>query len=375
MVPGLYIHVPFCRTRCPFCDFAITTKLSPMAEWEAALGHEMELRAHEATAPFDTVYFGGGTPSLLAPEVMALIFESLHRHFLITEDAEITLEANPGTLGLEEYSRLVKLGVNRLSLGIQSFDDEDLQFLGRDHTARESVDAFEYARTAGVENITIDLIHGLPERTTEHWEDQIDTACRLGPNHISNYALTYEPGTSMTQKRDRGEITPATDTLSAELFRIGQERLGQAGYEQYEVSSFASMPKYESRHNKKHWQGHPYFGFGPSAHSYRDQRRSWNVKAVRTYIDKLSRSELPVEDVEDLDGEQRRIERLFLGLRWRGGVALDRFAAEFGEDLRVSRADQIRSLLEQGFAVADGGPLRLTRSGLARADAIVRELS
>lgn len=373
--PGLYIHVPFCRKRCPFCDFAITTDLSRVTKWEDALIREIALRSDDWPAPFDTVYFGGGTPSLLPAERIEKLLASMRQRLRIAEDAEVTLEANPGTLSQEDYARLVDAGVRRLSLGIQSFDDDDLVLLGRDHDVQESRDAFAFARAAGMDNITVDLIYGLPGRDADHWTDQIRQCVALDPDHVSAYALTYEPGTPLTRQKERGELDAISESLSSDLFDLTVRQLAEHGFDQYEVSSFASGIAFESRHNKKHWCGVPYLGLGPSAHSFRDGRRWWNHRNVSEYADTLARGELPVAEVEDLTVDQRRLEALFLGLRWRAGVDFARFDREFGLDLRTSKSEVIDQLVRDGLAHEDDNCLRLSRSGLARADAIARKLT
>jgi oxygen-independent coproporphyrinogen-3 oxidase len=343
--------------------------------WETALLLEIELREPDWRGTFDTVYFGGGTPSLLAAQSLERLLASLGRHFDIAIDAEVTVEANPGTLSRDDYAQLTAAGVNRLSLGIQSFDDDDLVFLGRDHNVRESLDAYKFARAAGIENITVDLIYGLPARTSAHWADQLQQCVSLRPDHVSAYALTYESGTALTRQKERGDFEAVSEELAADLFDITVRQLALGGLDQYEVSSFASRPERESRHNKKYWCGASYLGLGPSAHSFHDGQRWWNLRNVTDYVAALERSELPLAEAETLTPEQRRIETLFLGLRWRKGVDLDRFDREFGEDLRSKYSDVVEQLLQDGLALEVDSHLRLSPAGLARADSIVRRLS
>jgi oxygen-independent coproporphyrinogen-3 oxidase len=281
--PGLYIHVPFCRRRCPFCDFAITTDLSHVNAWETALLLEIELREPDWRGTFDTVYFGGGTPSLLAARSLERLLASLGRHF--------------------------------------------------------------------------------------------EQCVSLRPDHVSAYALTYESGTALTRQKERGDFEAVSEELAADLFDITVRQLALGGLDQYEVSSFASRPERESRHNKKYWCGASYLGLGPSAHSFHDGQRWWNLRNVTDYVAALERSELPVAEAETLTPEQRRIETLFLGLRWRKGVDLDRFDREFGEDLRSKYSDVVEQLLQDGLALEVDRHLRLSPAGLARADSIVRRLS
>jgi oxygen-independent coproporphyrinogen-3 oxidase len=372
---GIYIHVPFCRRHCPFCDFAITTDLSGMEGWLSGLEAEMELRAADWDLAFDTLYFGGGTPSLLPVAAVGQLRERVGARFRLEAGAEVTLEANPGTLGPGEFQGLLERGVNRLSLGIQSFDDGDLRFLGRDHSVAESRETFDRARREGFENITVDLIYGLPGRTQDHWAAQIDSAAELGTDHISAYLLTYEPGTPLTRSRDRGEVAEIDEGEAQELFIFTAERLARAGYRQYEVSSFARSAGFRSRHNRKYWEGAPYLGLGPSAHSYRDSRRSWNTPRLKDYLEALARGEDPAAGSEVLGPGERKLERLALALRTTEGLDLGGFQAEFGLDLEARGFAVLGELRREGLLIQEGPLLRPTLRGLALADEIALRLA
>jgi putative oxygen-independent coproporphyrinogen III oxidase len=383
---GLYIHVPFCRKRCPFCDFAITTALSNMEAYLDALEREMDLRAPAWDLPFDTVYLGGGTPSVLAPGMIARILEGVRGRFRIERGAEVTLEVNPRDFQPADFERLLAAGANRISLGIQSFDDAALTFLGRDHTVEDSLDSYRAARAAGFDHISIDLIYARPGATA--WAAEIDRAGELGPEHISAYQLTHEPGTAMTRRVERGEIAALAECEARDLLIFTGERMAAAGYLHYEVSSFPRSLELESRHNRKYWEGAPYLGLGPSAHSYRDPERWWNVPRLPEYLAALADGggaaagatrgppgDGPVLGREVLGRAEKRLERLFLGLRTARGVDLGAFRDEFAEDLAAARREALEDLLSGGLAALDAGFLRLTPRGLALADEIAMSLA
>jgi oxygen-independent coproporphyrinogen-3 oxidase len=389
MPAGIYIHVPFCRKRCPFCDFAITTDLANMAAYLDALEREMDLRSESWDLPFDTVYLGGGTPSVLETGMIARILEGVRRRFRVEAGAEVTLEVNPGDLGPGDFRRLRAAGINRISLGIQSFDDAALTFLGRDHTVKDSLDSFRNARAEGFDHISIDLIYARPGSTREEWAAEIERAAELSPEHISAYQLTHEPGTAMTRRVERGEITALSDGEGRDLLLFTRERMAAAGYLQNEVSSFPRSLQLESRHNRKYWEGAPYLGLGPSAHSYRDPERWWNVPRLPDYLASLAGGPPapavsaatgpvrrgPVLGREVLGRKEKRLERLFLGLRMARGVDLGAFRDEFDEDLLAVQRNSLEDLCSRGLAVLEGGFLRLTPQGLALADEIAMILS
>ena len=371
---GLYIHVPFCSVRCPFCNFSITTRLDERERWMDALETEMSIRAPEWPELFDTVYFGGGTPSLLTPRVTDRLLTRLRSAFRISSDAEVTIEMNPGDLAADDLGSLRTSGVNRLSLGVQSFDDNDLRFLGRDHTADASLRSFRDAREVGFDNVSVDLLWGLPLRTRSRWLAQIERAAELEPEHVSAYCLTYEPGTELTRRLEAGEFPRPTEGESAEVFLTTRQALQDAGYAQYEVSSFSRSERYRSRHNRKYWEGASYLGLGPSAHSYRDPRRFWNAPSVREYMRRIESGGDATAEEETLSDDQKRLERLFLSLRTIRGLSLDSFAEDFDADLRVTRRSLLDTLVREGLATIEGDRLSLTPTGLANADAIASRL-
>jgi oxygen-independent coproporphyrinogen-3 oxidase len=307
--------------------------------------------------------------------MIARVLEGVRRRFPIERGAEVTLEVNPRDFQPADFEKLLAAGANRISLGIQSFDDAALIFLGRDHTVEDSLESFRAARAAGFDHISIDLIYARPGVTREEWAAEIDRAAELGPEHISAYQLTHEPGTAMTRRVERGEIAALAEGEARDLLIFTGERMAAAGYLHYEVSSFPRSLELESRHNRKYWEGAPYLGLGPSAHSYRDPERWWNVPRLPDYLAALAAGGDPVLSREVLDHAKKRLERLFLGLRTAPGVDLGAFRDEFAEDLVAARRATLEEIISGGLATLEDGFLRLTPRGLALADEIAMSLS
>ncbi|MBU1707928.1 radical SAM family heme chaperone HemW [bacterium] len=309
--------MPFCRRRCPYCDFYKKVPHSGELETFSTL-LEKELIAHAASAPFSnldvsSVYFGGGTPSLHPPNDITNLLNTIRRLWPVNIDAEITLEANPGTIGLNEMETLLSGGVNRLSLGIQSFSDRKLKLLFRDHDARESQTSFKLARRAGFKNISVDLIYGLPGETIDEWQRDLDEVLDLAPEHVSLYNLEYHEGTPFSRWRDSGKLVPLDDETELELYLAASEKLTRAGFEHYEISNFA-RPSFRSHHNLHYWTGNPYLGVGPSAHSYDGKRtRFENPADLVDWEANLRKSEV-------LTDEQYLLEWLSLRLRLSDGL-------------------------------------------------------
>jgi len=363
---GIYVHVPFCRQRCHFCSFKITTHRDFENGWFDGVLKETDLRAPDwIDRDFDSVYFGGGTPSLVAAERITAILTKLRETFRIGNDSEITLEVNPGDLEPVDLESLRAAGVNRLSIGVQSFDDGDLKFLTRHHSGKEGADAIRWAKEAGFECLTIDLLYGIPGRRVDGWKAQIDRAAAFEVEHVSAYLLSIEPGTPFGAWKKRGALRSLSEEDEREMFLITRDLFREAGYEPYEVSSYAREPNFESRHNRKYWECAPYLGLGPAAHSYDGALRSWNEAATRTYAARLAAGEDPVAGSETLSAEDRRLERLFLGLRTARGVP---------RDLVGERRETVEQLLADGLAVFRGDSFVLTDEGFAVADAIAAHL-
>jgi oxygen-independent coproporphyrinogen-3 oxidase len=364
--PGLYVHVPFCQSKCPYCDFYSITDLSLIQDWPAALEKEAVLY-RDQFGVFDTLYLGGGTPSLLSPGQLEAMLTALRQHFLFSSDAEITLEANPDDLSREKLAAYRDLGVNRLSVGVQSFNDQDLAFLGRRHTARQAVQALEWARTAGFDNLSLDLMYALPGQTKGGWRQTLETALSFQPEHLSCYQLTVEGCTPLAARQARGEFQAAGEESEGALFLLTSEFLADRGYLHYEISNFAQGEENCCRHNPKYWQHIPYLGLGPGAHSFKDGLRWWNYSDLKRYSTALAAGAAPVAGRESLTPEQLRLETLYLGFRTRRGVALEDLhpycnwkaaLAELAEAGLVEVVQGRARPTRQGFLVADGLPLR-----------------
>ncbi len=319
---GLYIHVPFCRSKCPYCHFYSTTSLDLIPDWLEAVKKEALLYRSLFTS-FDTVYFGGGTPSLLSPPALGDLLEFFRNRFCLSEDCEITLEANPGDLDRETTRDFRKTGINRLSLGVQSFSDEELTFLGRRHGVPDAVRAIEAARSAGFDNLGIDLIFGIPGQTGSRWQDALTSALSFQPEHLSAYQLTPEEGTPFGNEVTQGRLRLWEEEEFVQSYLEASRILESRGYLHYEVSNFARGENRISRHNRKYWQQVPYLGLGPSAHSFLNQRRWWNPASLEEYLDRLRGGQKPVGGEEVLSPDQMRLESLLLGFRNREGVAVD----------------------------------------------------
>jgi oxygen-independent coproporphyrinogen-3 oxidase len=375
---GLYLHIPFCRTKCPYCDFFSSTNLERLPAIVDALAREAQLRATDALF-FDTIYFGGGTPSLLAGRMVARLLALLRECFHILPGTEITLEANPGSLTPARLDTYREAGVNRLNIGVQSFQKANLGMLGRSHSAAQSRAAIANARSAGFTNIGLDLIYGLPGQTAATWRRDLDTALATDPDHLSCYLLTFEAGTRFEIRRRRGELLPLAADTQAALFQMTRSHLAAAGYPAYEISNFArdtapDGPDLRSRHNLKYWNHHPYLGLGPAAHSYRHPQRSWNEKRLQRYLECIEKGERPLAASERLTTEQARIEALYLGLRQTRGLDSEAYARRFGESFATGFDRPLRDLIEGGQMVWDAPYYRLTEAGFAVADGVVAHL-
>jgi len=363
-LPGLYAHVPFCRAKCPYCDFFSLPAPKLVPDWLDAVELEAARFADWRETPFDTLYIGGGTPTFLPDEALGRLFDRMHRAFDFTPDAEVTVEANPEDLTPDKATLLKELGANRLSLGVQAFDPEALAFLGRRHGLEETYRSIDAARSAGFNNLGLDLIYGRPGQTVEAWTRELTRAVSFKPEHLSCYMLTFEPRTVFGRMKEQGRIIPPDEEQSRELFLATSNFLTGQGYEHYEVSNFAWGAANRSRHNQKYWRRVPYLGLGPSAHSFRDEQRWWNVSSVRKYGRALAEGASPETGRERLDPEQRALERLYLGLRTSEGVALDEAAGWAGFEAGLAAA------IGQGLVEAREGRVIPTREGLLVSDSL-----
>jgi len=370
---GIYIHIPFCVQKCPYCDFYSTTDLSQMQALTAALALEIRMRGSRELRA-DTLYIGGGTPSILDVDHITILLDSARRWFDILPDTEITLEVNPGTVDLEDLKAYRTAGVNRLSIGVQSFEDQHLQFLGRIHTADQAVRTITRSREAGFDNIGLDLIYGIPGQTKASWTADLAHALAFEPEHLSCYMLTFEPGTPMDRRRTAGQIMPLDDSAAGELFDTTQKVLAAGGYGWYEVSNYARSRRYRSRHNQKYWSFTPYVGIGPSAHSLTGNCRSWNYSSLEQYIRKLNAGVLPIESEEALTEEQQMIESVYLGLRQDGGIDLAAFNERHHHDFRDLFEDTIDRLQKEACLKISPTRCSLTPKGMRFLDSIVSML-
>jgi oxygen-independent coproporphyrinogen-3 oxidase len=368
-IPGLYIHIPFCLRKCPYCDFYSVTALVKLPPFLAALNAEMELYRGEF-APFDTIYIGGGTPSLLAPHELAKILARVRENFPVLPDTEITLETNPADMDEASFAAVRGMGVNRLTIGCQSFDQTALAFLGRRHTAEQAENAITAARRAGFTNIGVDLIYGIPDQGIAAWRATLERCLAYRPEHLSCYQLTVEDGTLLGERCRTAAFSLPDEELAREFFLQTAELLEEAGYVHYEVSNFARSMAFASRHNQKYWDHTPYLGLGPGAHSFAPNRRWWNYRSLDRYLDALAGGERPVEGVECLTEEQLRLEAFYLGLRTKQGICLQNYAHRYHVDLTAQKKDSLSILQTQGLITIEGGYLHPTRAGLAVADSL-----
>jgi oxygen-independent coproporphyrinogen-3 oxidase len=323
----------------------------------------------------DTIYIGGGTPSVLTPNEIGEILDSVHHHFSICPDVEITLEANPGTISARSLSDYRRCGVNRINIGVQSFSDHNLRFLKRIHRADDAVAAIVGAREAGFDNIGADLIYGIPGQTPADWRYDLQRCIELGPEHISCYMLTYETGTPLTQDLKQKRFKALGQELVAELFRATVECLCRNGYAQYEISNFARSVtakdgRYRSRHNQKYWTFAPYLGFGPSAHSFMEPVRYWNRRSVKKYINRLEAGKLALEDSEVLTTEQQLIETIYFGFRTLEGISLDRFNRKFNLDFLGTFGSVVKEFEEKRLLQVEKDRCFLTSAGMLFLDSI-----
>ncbi len=371
MLEGLYVHIPFCPQICPYCAFASLRGEDHMHErYIAALCREIEQHAHLRPAePLKTVFFGGGTPSQIDPLLLGRVLTTAAGVFGIADDAEITVEANPGTVDLHKFARLRQLGINRLSLGVQSFDDAALKILGRVHGAAEAERAFRQARDSGFDNLSIDLIFSVPFVAEEAWKNSIKKTIELAPEHVSAYALSIEEGTVFARRQSEGRFSSLDEEQDAQQYEWVGERLTNAGYVQYEVSNFSRPGKY-SRHNWSYWTGAQYLGVGLSAHSYVEGRRFWNVRDLYDYVERCERAESAQEACEYIDATTARRERFWLGLRTNLGVEL-----HIDEERRLRSAPGFALLSSSGHWAIREGRLLLSARALALADALAVEVT
>lgn len=370
---GIYLHIPFCKTRCAYCDFYSTTREELKSNYINALCKELRNRhAYLQGETIETIYLGGGTPSQLGEADFRQIFATIEEVYGMKDCKEITLEANPDDLTESYVEMLATLPFNRVSMGIQTFDDNTLKLLNRRHTALQAKEAVGRLRKHGFQNISIDLIYGLPGETEEQWMNDLQQAVSLKPEHISAYHLTYEEGTPLYRLLMADKIEEVNEEDSVHYFEMLMDYLKASGYEHYEISNFA-LPDKHSRHNSSYWHGVPYLGCGPSAHSFDGHSRQWNIASLEAYIDGMKNGD-SIFELEELDIPTRYNEAIMTGLRTSEGVNLDRMASAFGAEYRDMCMKNAAPFLRNGKLILSDNYLKLSREGIFISDGIISEL-
>ena len=371
---GLYIHIPFCAKKCRYCDFYSTTDLAKSNLFLTALEREMAL-ARQIAPVCDTLYIGGGTPSVLDAAALSRMIDRALRHFSIRYGAEITIEVNPATVTLEDFRRYRQTGVNRLSIGIQSFSDKNLRCLGRMHSSGQGLSCIEQARRAGFDNIGLDLIYGLPGQDQANWLTDLSRAVQIGAEHLSCYLLTRESGTPLDMEILKGRIHLPAEAEVRSLFETTSEYLTTHGYFHYEVSNFARQADddgcdWKSRHNQKYWTFEPYIGLGPSAHSFLAPKRHWNHRHLDQYLEDLRQGKLPISGKENLTQEQMIIEAVYLGFRTAAGINFSEFEQRFGINFHNTFQATIADFEEDKLIKVNGHNCVVTPKGMPLVDSI-----
>ena len=377
---GIYAHVPFCVKRCVYCDFYSNTNMEYKEAYISALLREMEMKSGYLRGEnIQTIYFGGGTPSQLQQHDFERIFDGIYRVFPVSDNPEITIEANPDDLSDSYVSSLKTLPLNRLSVGIQSFDDDELRLLNRRHTSREAIDAVARSKDAGFSNISIDLMYAIPGQTPESWAKNIDKAIELDVSHISAYCLTYEEGAAIYKMMERKEVEPVDDDMCEQFFRILTGKLADAGYVHYETSNFAkrlaSYPEGRiSLHNSSYWNSTHYLGLGPSAHSYDGDSRSWNISSISGYIKAVNDGLPELYDTEVLDEIAKYNDFIITRLRTMWGVSLSELKREFGEERERYFLEKSAPYVSLNKLKKQGGNVKVSPECIFTSDAIIRDI-
>jgi len=370
---GIYIHIPFCKQRCTYCDFYTEVAPQFIPVLIDSIIRELNIRKdYLGNSQVSTIYFGGGTPSILSNEQFLLIFDAIYKLFTVAENAEITFEANPDDLTPEFLASLHELPFNRISIGIQSFDDKDLKRINRRHTSEQAEEAVKNAQKAGFGNISIDLIYGLPFQTLEAWGNQLDMALSLQIQHISAYGLTYEEGTVLWKQRENGKIEVVDDLVMNEMYLLLLDKIKIKGFEAYEISNFA-LPGYQSRHNSAYWKQEPYLGIGPSAHSYDVVSRQWNIASITDYIKAINSNSVFYER-EELSLNDRYNDFVMVSLRTSEGLDVKIMEKDFGHELAEYCLQNIKTFIDSEQVYYSDGKLRLTAEGIQISNLILIQL-
>ncbi|XLS29712.1 radical SAM family heme chaperone HemW [Flavobacteriaceae bacterium M23B6Z8] len=369
---GIYLHIPFCKQACHYCDFHFSTSLKKKEGVLNAIHEELFLRRHELEDEVvETIYFGGGTPSLLSTDELSQIIEQVHTYYKVSKSPEITLEANPDDLSKEKISAIASGAVNRLSIGVQSFFDEDLKLMNRAHNSKEALACLDNS-LHHFNNISIDLIYGIPEMTEDRWLQNIEKALSFEIPHVSAYALTVEPRTALKKFIEKGLVSPVDDEAASRHFLLLLEKLEAAGFIHYELSNFG-REGFFSRNNTAYWQQKKYLGIGPSAHSFDGKKRSWNVANNTIYINKIANEELPSEQ-EILTLTDRYNEYVMTGLRTQWGVSLPEILRKFGKTYHAYLLERAKKYILENYLYLDGDILRTSRKGKFLSDGIASDL-
>lgn len=370
---GIYVHIPFCRQACTYCDFHFSTSLQSVDRMIASLEKEIILRKNYLhNEDVETIYFGGGTPSLIETSFINRLMNVMHKEYSVSTDAEVTMEANPDDLTNEKCEQLYSAGVNRLSIGIQSFSDADLKFMNRAHNSKQALSSVKNARIAGFKNISIDLIYGIKQSEPGQWENNLNMALNLGVEHLSCYALTIEPRTALADMIRKKKVAPPDDEKTITEFEKLMDSVAVCGFEHYEISNFARDKKY-SRHNTSYWQGVKYLGIGPSAHSYNGISRQWNVSNNQVYIRSLNENIIPFE-IEELSESNKFNEYILTSLRTMWGIDILFVESEFGQLRKGELLKQIQKFINEGMVISSGNNFVLTKEGKFFADRIAAEM-
>jgi oxygen-independent coproporphyrinogen-3 oxidase len=369
---GIYIHIPFCKQACNYCDFHFSTTLKHKNELVKALVREIEQRKYELTTEIKTIYFGGGTPSLLAVDELKMIIGAVHKNYKVASNIELTLECNPDDLTKQKLQELKSSGINRLSIGVQSFDGEELKFFNRAHNAKEAESSIKMSQDIGFENITIDLIYGSPLLTAQLWLNNLQKVTDFGVPHLSAYGLTVEPKTKLEHQIKTGQFPVLDDDQMIAQFKTLIEKTKEFGFTQYEVSNFGKEGFY-SQHNSNYWKGEEYLGIGPSAHSYLAGKRIWNVANNIKYIKALNLNEAYTEE-EIIDEKTAFNEYVLTRLRTIWGVDVDYVSKQFNKELNRHFEKELKPYLNSSYLKTDKNKITLTQEGIFIADKITSDL-
>lgn len=364
MIKAAYLHIPFCEHICHYCDFnKVFLKGQPVEEYLQALDQEIQMTLQQfPTTELDTIFVGGGTPTSLDEGQLYRFCDSINRHLKQSVNVEFTFEANPGDLSMEKLQILKEAGVNRLSLGVQTFNDKLLEKIGRVHRAKDVFKTIDSAKAVGFENISIDLIYSLPTQSLEDFKQTLTTAFSLEIPHYSAYSLIIEPKTVFYNLMTKGKLPLPGEDIEAQMYELVMEEMEKHGFHQYEISNF-SIPGYESRHNLTYWNNEHYYGFGAGAHSYLNGIRRSNIGPVKKYIDAVSAGELPVLEDNRVSISEQMEEEMFLGLRKSDGVSIERFIKKFTTDPREIFENEINHLINTGLLIMQGGRIYMTKRG------------